>query len=211
MTTYTREGDEILAHEEGKPHWKVAVIDKNGQLRMTKNQADHREGVEAFLKDSSTPSATESEVIALVKNFGSEGFAKDFISEFGGELEVLDGAVFKVINHFETAEQRDELTKHAEAWINEKRDDRDYDPDPAPILMHSADPSDPAYQKAFNDAVEQTMTFDVGDPSEHGDIPPCPPETPEAGDKTPAVVAWWFEHHPEEAERKYAGRKVARP
>ena len=38
-------------------------------------------------------------------------------------------------------------------------------------------------------------------------IPPCPEEDPQAGDKTPAVVAWWFKHHPEEAALKYHGRK----
>lgn len=42
-------------------------------------------------------------------------------------------------------------------------------------------------------------------------IPPCPPEDPLAGDKTPEVVAWWFKHHPKEAEEKYKGRKFARP
>jgi len=38
-------------------------------------------------------------------------------------------------------------------------------------------------------------------------IPPCPDEDPQAGDKTPAVVAWWFKHHPQQAAVKYHGRK----
>jgi hypothetical protein len=42
-------------------------------------------------------------------------------------------------------------------------------------------------------------------------IPPCPPEDPMAGDKTPEVVAWWFAHHPEQAAARYAGRKFQRP
>jgi hypothetical protein len=42
-------------------------------------------------------------------------------------------------------------------------------------------------------------------------IPPCPPEDPMAGDKTPEVVAWWFSHHPEQAAARYAGRKFLRP
>ncbi len=42
-------------------------------------------------------------------------------------------------------------------------------------------------------------------------IPPCPPEDPGAGDKTPAVVAWWFKHHPEEAAKRYEGRRFTRP
>lgn len=42
-------------------------------------------------------------------------------------------------------------------------------------------------------------------------IPPCPPEDPSAGDKTPAVVRWWHTHHPEGAAQKYAGRKFKMP
>jgi hypothetical protein len=45
MSTYTREENTILADGE-----KVAVIDKNGQLRMAKGQTEHKEGVEAFLE-----------------------------------------------------------------------------------------------------------------------------------------------------------------
>lgn len=33
----------------------------------------------------------------------------------------------------------------------------------------------------------------------------CPEADPALGMKTPAVVAWWFEHFPEEAAVKYAG------
>lgn len=42
-------------------------------------------------------------------------------------------------------------------------------------------------------------------------IPDCPEMDPILGDKTPAVVAWWFEHHPEEAAAKYEGRKIQTP
>ena len=42
-------------------------------------------------------------------------------------------------------------------------------------------------------------------------VPPCPPEDPRAGDKTPEVIAWWFQYHPEQAAKKYEGRKFARP
>jgi hypothetical protein len=36
-------------------------------------------------------------------------------------------------------------------------------------------------------------------------IPECPPSDPALGMKTPAVVAWWFEHYPAEAAARYAG------
>jgi hypothetical protein len=38
-------------------------------------------------------------------------------------------------------------------------------------------------------------------------IPPCPPEEPEAGDKTPAVIAWYFKYKPDVAAEKYKNRK----
>lgn len=42
-------------------------------------------------------------------------------------------------------------------------------------------------------------------------VPPCPDEDPLKGDKTPAVIAWWHKHHPEEATAKYSGRKFETP
>ena len=36
-------------------------------------------------------------------------------------------------------------------------------------------------------------------------VPPCPPSDPNLGMKTPAVVAWWFKHHPEQAKARYGG------
>ncbi len=46
---------------------------------------------------------------------------------------------------------------------------------------------------------------------EESTIPPCPEANPMQGDKTPAVVAWWFEHQPRLAALKYAGRKIQLP
>lgn len=43
------------------------------------------------------------------------------------------------------------------------------------------------------------------------EIPPCPEADISYGDKTPAVVAWWFKHHPEEAAAKYKDRKFELP
>ena len=36
-------------------------------------------------------------------------------------------------------------------------------------------------------------------------IPPCPAEDPAAGDKTPAVIAWWHRYHPQEAALRDKG------
>jgi predicted RNase H-like HicB family nuclease len=47
--------------------------------------------------------------------------------------------------------------------------------------------------------------------AETGEIPPCPPEDPAAGDKTPAVIAWWHRYHPAAAAERYKGRKFAMP
>jgi hypothetical protein len=47
-------------------------------------------------------------------------------------------------------------------------------------------------------------------PKSSKSIPPCPPMDPAAGDKTPAVIDWWFTYHPEAAATKYHGRKFTR-
>lgn len=42
--------------------------------------------------------------------------------------------------------------------------------------------------------------------------PVCPvAEDPSLGDKTPAIVAWWFKNHPKIAEKKYTGRRYQKP
>lgn len=38
------------------------------------------------------------------------------------------------------------------------------------------------------------------------EIPPCP-DGGDDGDKAIEVIEWWFTHHPEEAQARYAGRK----
>lgn len=48
-------------------------------------------------------------------------------------------------------------------------------------------------------------------PSTKHQAPPCPPEDPTAGDKTPEVIAWWHRYHPEAAAVKYRNRKFAMP
>lgn len=40
-----------------------------------------------------------------------------------------------------------------------------------------------------------------------GSIPPCPPMSIEAGDKTPEVIAWYKKYKPEEFATKYKGRR----
>jgi hypothetical protein len=40
------------------------------------------------------------------------------------------------------------------------------------------------------------------------DIPEPPPMDPALGDKTPAYMEWYRQHHPDEYERKYRGRRT---
>jgi len=131
---YSRAKNDILFSSDPAliaPH-KVAVIDKNGELRMAKGQAEHREAVEAFLRSE-----------------GHESPPEQPLPDRGRQTaQALAGAHARV----EMARQP------------------------------------------------------IGNPSS-GDIPPCPPEDPTAGDKTPEVVAWWFKYHPKKAGEKYAGRK----
>lgn len=67
----------------------------------------------------------------------------------------------------------------------------------AALVAAEVDVSDLAWAVADAEAPE--------DPN----IPPCP-LADHRGDKTPAVVDWWFTHHPEKAAAKYAGRKTHR-
>ena len=61
------------------------------------------------------------------------------------------------------------------------------------------------------DFPEPTKKPEVGGESHGRTIPSCPAEDPMAGDKTPAVIAWWFKHHPKEAAVKYNGRQIEFP
>lgn len=54
------------------------------------------------------------------------------------------------------------------------------------------------------DPEPERMAEPVPDPV----IPPCPEEDPRLGDKTPAVVEWLAQYHPEEYRRRYAGRRT---
>ncbi len=53
--------------------------------------------------------------------------------------------------------------------------------------------------------------FDMKSNTDPDAIPPCPPEDSSAGDKTPAVIAWWHRYHPEAAAARYKGRKFQMP
>jgi len=46
---------------------------------------------------------------------------------------------------------------------------------------------------------------------DYSSIPPCPPQSIEAGDKTPEVIDWYFKYHPEQAAIRYANRKFTKP
>lgn len=61
--------------------------------------------------------------------------------------------------------------------------------------------------------LEESGETEEPEPEEKDDgtVPPCPPEDPMAGDKTPAVVAWMFRYHPEEAAKRYENRKFTNP
>jgi hypothetical protein len=61
-----------------------------------------------------------------------------------------------------------------------------------------------------NDVIPVTPVTLPAVPRSSG-IPPCPAEDPAAGDKTPAVIAWWHRYHPEAAAARYKGRKFAMP
>jgi hypothetical protein len=50
---------------------------------------------------------------------------------------------------------------------------------------------------------EQKIVLQDGEDS---GIPPCPQMNPLLGDKTPEVVRWYQNYHPEEFARRYTGR-----
>jgi len=78
--------------------------------------------------------------------------------------------------------------------------------------------------KGCSDHLDAIKAFlaDIGDeieppaapveaPSTKHQVPPCPAEDPTAGDKTPAVIAWWHRYHPGEAATRYANRRFTMP
>lgn len=68
-----------------------------------------------------------------------------------------------------------------------------------------------AFLADIGDEIAAPAGQEVDAPSTQHEVPPCPPEDPASGDKTPAVVAWWYQHHPEQAAKRYQGRKFERP
>jgi hypothetical protein len=152
-TTYTREGNDILAIDTNpdtgakSPAYKVASISEAGNLRMANGQKDHKDAVEKFLAES-------------------------------GELEDEETPV--VIG----------------APVEDQKPPVDQDGDPKVLAM-------PPPLILPGEEKEDLAEF-------LGGIPECPPEDPAKGDKTPAVIKWWFTYHPEEAATKYANRKFDR-
>lgn len=98
------------------------------------------------------------------------------------------------------AERREEV----EAWIkrHEAHAKDDAPGQPQPVTECEAE----VIEETVRDkTVEKALERPV-DPRINPII--CPiAGSPQFGDKDPAVVAWWFKNHPEQAKNKYAGRR----
>lgn len=111
------------------------------------------------------------------------------------ENDIYDGeervALIDINGHLKMTKGNAEKREQVEAWLDEREMDEALE--------------------AAKAAGGQVPDAKAEKPAKSGEIPECPAEDVMLGDKTPAVVAWWFEHHPEQAEEKYKNRKVVRP
>jgi hypothetical protein len=74
---------------------------------------------------------------------------------------------------------------------------------PTPAANNDAEPDD--YEPNTEAEPEEAPAPKL----KKGEIPPCPPMTIEAGDKTPEVIAWYKKYKPAEFAEKYKGRKFS--
>jgi hypothetical protein len=81
--------------------------------------------------------------------------------------------------------------------------------EPGPAFQVSNTFPTEQYVRQFKQVAKEWL--DIKSNADPDAIPPCPPEDPAAGDKTPAVIAWWHRYHPAAAAERYKGRKFAMP
>ena len=109
-----------------------------------------------------------------------------------GQAEAHKEAVEKFLEESGELEDEEEDGVTSAAPVDGKKPpvDRDGDPKVLPMPPPVADRVSDTFPKPASDS-----------------IPPCPPEDPSHGDKTPEVIRWWYRHHPEEARTRYEHRK----